>query len=122
MSLGSMSFWQIKQLLNDHGTTVTISRPASKVYNPSTGQYEVDGGTAAQTQTAKVAIVNYSEDQLLGDVKRGDRRAIISASGLSFSPDTEDTISGLGDSANIVSVQTINQSGTVVGYICQVRD
>ncbi len=121
MTLGIRSKAMVDRLTRDNGSDATLTRPASKAYDPSTGQYTADGGTASSSDSIKVCFVNYQKDQLGGDIIRGDRRALISTDGLSSTPTNSDQITGVGDPVNIVSVQTLEQSGTVIGYICQVR-
>ena len=56
------------------------------------------------------------------NIRRGVKRVVIPALGLTVEPDDGDSISGLGDKVHIVSVMTHYSSGLAILYTCEVRD
>ncbi len=111
-------------LLNRYGTEVTLSKPSYGAYDPATGTVST---TSTSTYTVQCYFANYDISEVNNDsVVMGDRKAyfptVDTAGNTIPAPDSEDTISGLGDDVKIVRVQELYSSGTLVCYICQVRE
>ena len=118
-----MSFrsFDLLNLVRDFGSDVILRKTSTAgTYNPATG--EVDGA-ATTDHTVSPYFFNFSVGIPLGDeVRRGSSRCIIPALGLAVVPDDEDTVIGLGNTYEIVSVQTFYSNGIAICYICEVRD
>lgn len=107
-------------LIKDFGVDVTLHKQTSSgSYDPSTGT--VSGGV---TTNYSVRAVFYDINAGInnGEVRRGVRKCVISALGLSVSPDDGDSISGLGDKVHIIRVTTHYSNGTPVMYTCEVAE
>ncbi len=118
-----MSFrsYDLLKLVRDFGSDVTLRKTStSGSYNPATGTVD---GSATTDYTVSTYFFNFSVGLPVGDeVRRGSSRCVIPALGLAVEPDDEDKIIGLGNTYEIVSVQTIYNSGSAVCYICEVRE
>ena len=118
-----MSFrsFDLLNLVRDFGSDVILRKTSTAgTYNPATG--EVDGADTTD-YTVSSYFFNFSVGIPLGDeVRRGSSRCIIPALGLAVVPDDEDTVIGLGNTYEIVSVQTFYSNGIAICYICEVRD
>jgi hypothetical protein len=118
-----MSFrsYDLLKLVQDYGTTVTLRKLTSAgTYNPATGAIT---GSEATDYTVDAYFFNFSVGLPTGDeVRRGVSRCVIPALGLAVEPDDEDQVIGLGNTYNIVSVQTIYNNSSAVCYICEVQD
>jgi hypothetical protein len=118
-----MSFrsFDLLNLVRDFGSDVILRKTSTTgTYNPATG--EVDGA-ATTDYTVSSYFFNFSVGIPLGDeVRRGSSRCIIPALGLAVVPDDEDTVIGLGNTYEIVSVQTFYSDGVAICYVCEVRD
>lgn len=124
-SYGNRSKYMLKQLMKDHGISMTFRRGSNDAYDPSTGS------AAASTnddETVLVALVDYSRREIDNStIEVGDRKALFSAfqtngNALSKTPQHGDKLIGEGDTVRIISVETTKMGSNVVGYICQVRE
>lgn len=112
---------EIYTLLNELGYPIQI-RKVSSSYNAATS-------AATQTlsdTTCTGKLVKYQNKDVDGSlIRKSDRRAIISAKGLSVVPEEKDQIiDGIETDSevfSIIDVQTITKGTTVVAYICQAR-
>lgn len=118
-----MSFrsYDLLNLVRDYGSDVILRKTVvGGTYNPATGA--VDGSTAQDITTTSY-FFNFAVGLGQGDeIRRGSSRCVIPALGLALAPDDEDKIIGLGNTYEIVSVQTFYNNGTAVCYICEVRE
>jgi len=108
------------QILRDLGKSYTLKKNATGNYDPATGLAAIT--VTSSTFTGKLlAFRNADVDGT--NIQRGDRRLIIAASSLGSGivPETEDVVSGDGNDMNIISVQKVEEAGTIVIYSCQVR-
>jgi hypothetical protein len=119
-----MSFrsFDLYNLVNDYGQTATLRKTTSGGnYNPATG--EVD---AAETTDYTVTLYFYNYDRgviaNVDDVRRGTRKCVISAVGLTVEPDDEDQLVGVDDTVNITRVTVIYSGTTKLCYICDVSE
>jgi hypothetical protein len=115
---------RLMTVLNRYGIEVTLIKPSYGAYDPATGA--VGTGTTAN-YTAKCYFADYNLTELDNDsIVRGDRKAVfpyLDTSGNALpEPDTEDTITGLGDAVKVVSVQKLYSGSSLICYICQVRE
>jgi len=117
----------INNLIQDRGQEVTFRRPLSSsgTYDPNTSS--VTGGSN-DDETVKVIFTNYREREIDGtNVERGDRQVLMSnfksnSELLGKSPDSGDQFIGSNSTVNIISAQSLIDSGVVIGFICQVRE
>jgi hypothetical protein len=113
--------YDLLKLVQDHGEELTLRKKTTAgTYDPATGS--VSGG-ATTDYTFDGYFFNFSVGLPIGDeIRRGSRRCVVPALGLSAVPDDEDQILGQGDAVSIVSVKTIFSGGTAVCYICEVSE
>lgn len=105
-------------LLTRFGTTLTLKKQVDGSYTP--------GGTIATTTTSysvKGVILDYDERQREGGlVMAGDRKVIVSAKNLAYTPVQEDLITISGEDWKIISVKTLSPDGsTAIIHELQVR-
>jgi hypothetical protein len=108
------------QLLRDLGKTYSLKKNATGAYNTGTGQSTVT--VTSSDFTGK--LIEYRNNDVDGtNIQRGDRRLLVSAASLASGivPENQDVVTGDGNDMNIISVQKIEEGGTVVIYLCQVR-
>lgn len=107
----------VKNLLQQHGYSMTLKREASGAsYDPATGGFT--GGSVA-TETVTGVFINYTDDEVDGSrITVTDRKLLMQASGVNMAPKTDDLID---DEVRIVSVRTLKDADGVMAYICQVR-
>lgn len=111
-------------LVNRYGTEVTLATRVLGTYSPATGSIPISSNT---THTVKAYFSSYNLSEVDNDsVVMGDRKVLIPSvdtSGVALpEPDTDDTISGLGDTLVIKSVQKIYSGTDLVCYILQARE
>ena len=113
--------YDLLKLVQDHGEELTLRKKTTAgTYNPATGS--VSGG-ATTDYVFDGYFFNFSVGLPIGDeIRRGTRRCIVPALGLTVEPDDEDQIIGQGDTVNIVAVRTIFSSGSAICYICEVSE
>ena len=118
-----MSFrsFDLLNLVRDFGSDVILRKTSTAgTYNPATGTVD---GAATTDYTVSSYFFNFSVGLPIGDeVRRGSSRCIIPALGLAVVPDDEDKVIGLGNTYEIVSVQTFYSDGVAICYVCEVRD
>jgi len=118
-----MSFrsFDLLNLVRDFGSDVILRKTSTAgTYNPATGAAD---GAATTDYTVSSYFFNFSVGLPIGDeVRRGSSRCIIPALGLAVVPDDEDKVIGLGNTYEIVSVQTFYSDGLAICYVCEVRD
>lgn len=106
-------------LLGEFGQAVTITRTTSGGYDPAAG-----GITAPTTasQSGSAVVREYARQHVDGTlIQAGDKRVILSASGLSFAPAPGDSVTAGGDVLQVVSVIERNPAGTPLVYELQGR-
>lgn len=114
----------VYKLVKDKGQQLTLERSTSS-YDPTTGE------TTKTTNQYAISgkFSNYDQSLIDGSlVKEGDRQLFISpvnpedeGTTISVEPATGDTIEGSREVVQVVSIQTIEESGEVLGYKAQVR-
>mgnify|MGYP000053019336 CR=1 FL=1 len=108
-------------LVRDYGSEITLRKNTTAgTYDPATGSIS---GSATTDYTVDAYFFNFSVGLPVGDeIRRGSSRCVIPALGLAVVPDDEDKLIGLGNTYEIVSVQTIYTNGVAICYICEVQD
>jgi len=107
-------------LIKDFGKEVTLHKQTSSgSYDPATGT--ITGG-ATTDYTVTAYFYNFQEGINNNEIRRGTRRCVISALGLSIAPDDGDSISGFGDKVHITRVTTHYSNGYAVMYTCEVAE
>jgi len=118
-----MSFrsFDLLNLVRDFGSDVTLRKTSTAgTYNPATGAVD---GAATTDYTVSSYFFNFSVGLPIGEeVRRGSSRCIIPAIGLAVDPDDEEKVIGLGNTYEIVSVQTFYSDGVAICYVCEVRE
>ena len=105
-------------LIAEEGKSLTLRRAVAGAYDPATSSAEI----TATDVTVKGMILNYRDSQRDGTlVQSGDRKAVLTAKGLSDAPQQNDVIIDGSDELNIVGVSRIEEAGVPVVYVCQVR-
>lgn len=97
----------LDRALGRDGTLVTINQAAS------------NGGPA--TQTIRAFVRGYQPQELTGDINQDDRKAILSPTGLTFTPGKLDEVVIQGVTCNIEAVDLVTVAGAVVRIEMQVR-
>lgn len=113
----------LKFLVDEYGSSITFRSRTTGAYSPTTG-------TVSHTnsdKTVKAYFGNYMLSEINGtSIVSGDRKVVlnpIDTSGVTIDePEVDDQIIGQGDTTTIVGVQKIFSAGSVVCYICQVRE
>jgi hypothetical protein len=123
--MNQMAFdpYTLRQLIREHGISLTLRKRASSAYDSDTG-------TVTQTNTdytVRGYFYDYTSDMVDGEsILRGDRRVVLDcvlANGSATpEPDATDQIIGLGDTVNIVRVMEIKSSTNTMCYLLQVRE
>jgi hypothetical protein len=114
----------IFRLIDEYGQQLTLRRQTQS-YDPTTG----DTTTTTNDYDIQGKFSNYRENLIDGStVLVGDRQLHISPidpvspnGNIAVTPKQGDEIIGSRDKVQIVSVQYIEQSGSPIGYIAQVR-
>lgn len=105
----------VAQLMQDFGSTLTLTRPGAKTYVPATGTVSAPADT---TFTARGVFINYTDDNIDGTlVQRGDRRLLLATEGATGTPAVNDVVAGL----KVLDVRTIAPNGAPIAWACQVR-
>ena len=114
-----MNAYNLLRLVQRHGSTLTLHKVAEGTYDPSTGS--LTGGS-----TTKYEVTGYMYNAIIGidtdEIRRGSKKVIIPALGLTVEPDDGDYITGLGDRVHITRVTTHFSSGLAVLYTCEVTE
>lgn len=115
-----MNAYNLLRLVQRHGSTLTLHKVAEGAYDASTG-------SLTGSSTTEYEITGYMYDAIEGildenNIRRGTKRLVIPALGLTVVPDDGDYISGLGDKVYIVRVTTHYSSGLAVLYTCEVSE
>ena len=117
-----MSFrsFDLYNLVQDFGEALTLRKVTTDgTYNPATGTLDSE----ATTDYSVVGyFYNYNEVLTESEIRRGNRKCVISAVGLAVDPDDQDELLGNGDTVKIVGVRTIFSNGTKLCFICDVRE
>jgi hypothetical protein len=108
---------EILALLREAGRTLTVRRQTIGNYTPASG---VSGESTTNVSVTGV-IVDWKDEYDGQWVQHGDRKAIIAASGLSFTLTKKDAIIDGSTVYKIIDLQKITWKSATVAYICQVR-
>ena len=123
MNLMAFDTHTLRQLIKEHGISLTLRKRASSAYDSDTG-------TVTQTNTdytVRGYFYDYTSDMVDGEsILRGDRRVVLDCKLTNGSatpePDATDQIIGLSDTVNIVKVMEIKSSTNTMCYLLQVRE
>jgi len=123
MNLMAFDPHTLRQLIKEHGISLTLRKRAASAYNSDTG-------TVTQTNTdytVRGYSYDYTSDMVDGQsILRGDRRVVLDCKLTNGSatpePDATDQIIGLSDTVNIVKVMEIKSSTNTMCYLLQVRE
>lgn len=123
--MSQMAFdpYSLRQMIKEHGISLTLRKRAASAYDNDTG-------TITQTNTdytVRGYFYDYTPDMVDGEsILRGDRRVVLDCKQTNNSatpePDATDQIIGLGDTVNIVKVMEIKSSTNTMCYLLQVRE
>jgi len=123
MNLMAFDTHTLRQLIKEHGISLTLRKRAASAYDDETG-------TVTQTNTdytVRGYFYDYTSDMIDGEsILRGDRRVVLDCvlanESATPEPDATDQIIGLGDTVNIVKVMEIKSSTNTMCYLLQVRE
>lgn len=102
-------------LLEDEGSSLTLTRQAAGAYMPSTG---LMAATTPANFTIRGAFINYHADNVDGTVIRaGDRLLLVSAVGSTTVPAIGDRVDG----TEILAVRSFAPNGVAIAWACQTR-
>lgn len=105
----------VLQLMQDFGSTVTLTRAGTATYNPATG---ITTNSTGSSMTARGVFINYADRNIDGTlVRQGDRRLLLAASGATGVPAVNDEVAGY----KVLDVREIAPNGTAIAWACQVR-
>lgn len=113
----------LRQLINEHGVTVTLRKKANGAYNATTG-------VLAQTNTDyTVKVYFFNNDPSIGEfntVLTGERRVVVSdvlTNGLTTPEITaNDEIIGFGDTVNVTRSSKITSGGANMCQLLYVKE
>jgi len=114
--------YNLLKMVDDFGESLTLRKVTSA------GTYDTTTGSISGSSTTDYNFTGYFYNydagiiQNVDNIRRGTRKCVIPALGLTVEPDDEDQILGSGDTVNIVSVVTIFSAGTKICYLCDVRE
>jgi len=111
-----------KYLIEENGEEMVLNQKSFSQYDPATGEMT--------STTVGVNIIAYQGSYDLAEVDgtmviRGDRKVVMPSTDVNgdpFEPDVDDTVEATGDKTTIVSVSKIMSAGSVICYVCQVRE
>lgn len=105
-------------IVENEGRSLTIKKNTFGSYSPETSS----GTVTASSVTAKGFLLDYHSMERDGErIKAGDRKAVIRAKNLSLAPVIGDLISDGSVDGQIVDIRRIEQKGSAITYICQLR-
>jgi len=108
----------VAYLVEAKGRSLTIKRNTTGPYDPATSSATISEANVS----AEGFLLDYKERERDGQrIKAGDRKAVIQAKSLTNPPRMGDKISDGSVEGNIVSVRIIEESGTPMAYVCQLR-
>lgn len=123
--MSQMAFdpYSLRQMIKEHGISLTLRKRAASAYDNDTG-------TVTQTNTdytVRGYFYDYTPDMIDGNsVLRGDRRVVLDSlltnGSATPEPDATDQIIGLGDTVNVVKVMEIKSGSASMCYLLQVRE
>lgn len=94
------------------GSTTTIRRIGTGIYNPVTGTV-----SQANAETSIKGIIQGVNQRAVNDLVRAtDKLLLIAAADVSFTPTTSDEIIISGITHQVIAVQTIEQDNTPITY------
>jgi len=119
-----MSFrsFDLFNLVKNFGENLTLYKVTAG------GSYDPTTGGIANKVTDPYPVVGYFYNYDTGidfnqnQIRRGNRKCVISALGLDVEPEDGDEIYGRADKVVIVSVRSIFSNGDKICYICDVRE
>lgn len=107
-----------KQLITQFGQDMTIERHTAGSYDPSTST----GGVAKQSAACKGVVLGFSTRKIDGEaVRRGDRRILISASGLNFEIKPGDKLLIRNKPLEVIDVTAFAPAGVATHFEVQAR-
>lgn len=105
----------VAYLLEDFGSSLTLTREVGGTYDPAAGTYT--NGTVTNF-TVRGVYTNYRDDRVDGSVIRmGDRQLLVSLGGSTTAPQIGDLVGGL----RLIDVRTFAPNGTAIAWSCQAR-
>ena len=114
--------YNLLKMVEEFGEPLTLRKKTTA------GTYDPTTGSVSGSDTTDYSFEGYFYNYDLGiianvdEIRRGTRKCVIPALGISVDPDDEDQILGNGDTVNIISVVTIFSNGDKVCFLCDVRE
>jgi hypothetical protein len=108
-----------KRLVSKYGSAMILRRIVSGVYDPATGE---TSGSVTNSYNCKGVTESYKESYVNGDtIKAGDKKVLLSASGLTIVPKSGDTLLIGSEVWSMVSVDSLAPGEIAVIYTVQIR-
>lgn len=105
----------VNALLEDDGSSLTLTRQVGGVYNPATGTKTA--GTSTNF-TVRGVFINYEDRNIDGSViHMGDRRLLVSPQGSTTVPQIGDVVDGM----KLLDVRSYAPKGVPIAWACQAR-
>ena len=106
------------RLLQGKGQAMTLTKRTPGAYSDTTATATVTTATHACT----AAEFDYPRIFIDGTmIQQGDRKVVMSAEGLTVSPEPDDTVTSGSTTKTVISAKPIAPAGIVVAWILQVR-
>jgi hypothetical protein len=107
------------ELLAEFGQQCVLGSVTDGAYDPATGE----AGTTMTPQPVTAAIFAYPQRYIDGTlIRTGDKRALVSAVGLTVTPKPGDALTdGAGAAYQVIDAKEVAPAGSVVLWVLQVR-
>ena len=105
------------RLIDQFGTTLTLTRKGDGAYDPSTGTV---GGAPQHARTRAVKATYHAQEIDGTNILAGDAKVLVSPD-IALSPVAGDSIEISGESLRVMRCDEIKPADTVVLYIVQAR-
>lgn len=106
------------ELLTEFGQVCTLSATTTGDYDPATG----GASTTTTSQAVTAAVFDYPQRFIDGTlILTGDKRVLVSPTGLTSDPKPGDVLNAAGTDYNVVNAKGIAPAGIAVLWILQVR-
>lgn len=117
MSLDATIREYARRAVHGLGQPVSVTRTGTVAYDTATGTTS----STDQTQTVVGRLDDYTDREFRGTVKVGDRRVILAAVDLTWSPAPKDTVTIAGQAYDVVTVVQEMAALLPASYTLQLR-
>jgi len=104
--------------IGQYGQSMTLVKKTTGAYSPSTGSASV----TSASHTCVGAVFDYQNSMIDGStILTGDKRVLLSAEGLTVTPDVGDAITIGGKVHSVINANPLAPAGVVVIWTIQAR-